>query len=276
MSVSGQTERHDRRTTAMISSFESRLGAVLSRAQARVLSSLRDQLVLQDGLVQPTPGNVRVVSQVGKLFVQAMAEEGYEELLTRFLREFDGQLTIFEKILEDVSKGFKIKAQFSERDFNFFDRVKVATGAMLEDVVAHVGQVARQRALFTLNGLEFSKLATLLAERLHVTQAEATTLAATGVSTFYRTIADAGYQRIENELEGSGTEIQYTYVGPPATDKLIRPFCSRLMQKAAAGQTWTRKQITAMNNGQLPNVFATGGGYNCRHQWVIALEGDTI
>ena len=61
-------------------------------------------------------------------------------------------------------------------------------------------------------------------------------------------------------------------VGPPASDKLIRPFCKRLMAQAARGRTWSRQQIDRMDNGQMPDVFSTCGGFNCRHQWAVALE----
>jgi hypothetical protein len=35
------------------------------------------------------------------------------------------------------------------------------------------------------------------------------------------------------------------------------------------GKGYTREEIDRMDNGQLPNVFRTGGGWNRRHQWII-------
>jgi hypothetical protein len=52
----------------------------------------------------------------------------------------------------------------------------------------------------------------------------------------------------------------YAYVGP--VDSLIRPFCLRHI-----GKVYTRAEIEALDNEQLPNPFLTGGGYNCRHLW---------
>ena len=53
----------------------------------------------------------------------------------------------------------------------------------------------------------------------------------------------------------------YLYAGP--VDTIVRPFCY-----VRVGKVYTRKQIDAMDNGQIGNAFITGGGYNCRHKWL--------
>lgn len=272
-----QTRRHDRKVEAVVASFTTRAGAVLARAQARVTTDLRTKLSLSpEDLVLPTAGNMRVIRALPTIFRQAMLAEGYRPLVATFVNEFDGQLQIFDKILQEISRGFKVQVEFTQRDFDFFRGFKVSTGASLLEVVDQTAQVARTQAMFSMNASPFQKMAVQLADRLHTTLPRAETLAATGISTFYRTVADRGYQIVEKELEDNDEELEFTYVGPPAGDRLIRPFCKKLMAAAASGQTWTRGQIDKMNNGQLPNVFTTCGGYNCRHQWVVALEGDTI
>ena len=50
----------------------------------------------------------------------------------------------------------------------------------------------------------------------------------------------------------------FLYVGP--VDQKLRPFC-----RAHVGKVYTKPEIDALDNGQLPNTFLTGGGYNCRH-----------
>jgi len=87
------------------------------------------------------------------------------------------------------------------------------------------------------------------------------TIADTGMSTFYRTATDRAFQRIQAEQEAP---LRYRYSGP--VDKLERPFCRHLTDTDRA---YTREQIDRMDNGQLPNVFITGGGWNCRHQWIL-------
>jgi hypothetical protein len=53
----------------------------------------------------------------------------------------------------------------------------------------------------------------------------------------------------------------FVYLGP--ADGKVRPFCAQHL-----GKVYTRAAINRLDNGQLPNVFLTGGGYNCRHQFV--------
>jgi hypothetical protein len=60
----------------------------------------------------------------------------------------------------------------------------------------------------------------------------------------------------------------FLYVGPD--DEVARPFC-----KEHVGKVYTREVIDAMDNGQLPNVFITAGGYNCRHSF-IAVESQEL
>ena len=52
---------------------------------------------------------------------------------------------------------------------------------------------------------------------------------------------------------------RFRYVGPSPE----RPFCDRII-----GKVFTVDQINNLDNGQTSNVFATGGGFNCRHRWV--------
>jgi hypothetical protein len=82
--------------------------------------------------------------------------------------------------------------------------------------------------------------------------AKARTIADTSMSTFYRTATDQAFQAIEADLPQQ--EIRYRYSGPD--DKLTRPFCDQLIK---AGKSYTREEISRMSNGQLPNVFLTGG-----------------
>ena len=53
----------------------------------------------------------------------------------------------------------------------------------------------------------------------------------------------------------------YIYVGP--IDERTRDWCL-----SRVGRVFTRAQIDAMDNGQIPDPFTTGGGYNCRHKFV--------
>lgn len=70
-----------------------------------------------------------------------------------------------------------------------------------------------------------------------------------------------GYSRavISESAEQRGYE-HFQYIGPD--DSANRPFCDRHVDKI-----YTREEIDALDNGQIANVFLTGGGYRCRHHW---------
>ncbi len=106
--------------------------------------------------------------------------------------------------------------------------------------------------------------ATLIAELARLldrSEAQVQTLFDTQVSIFTRTVEDVATKQL-------GQDQPYLYVGP--ADEVARPFCLKYV-----GQVLTREQIDQLDNGQLPNVFITGGGYNCRHSW-LAVESKEL
>ena len=58
-------------------------------------------------------------------------------------------------------------------------------------------------------------------------------------------------------------DMEYQYIG--ALDEKTRPECLEMM---AAGNL-TKKEIIRRFGSE---VFTSGGGYNCRHKWEIALQ----
>lgn len=79
-----------------------------------------------------------------------------------------------------------------------------------------------------------------------------------------RTLYDTSISVFAREAELVGTkptaDQAFVYTGP--ADLKVRPFCRQHL-----GKVYTRDRIDAMDNHQLPNVFLTCGGYNCRHAW---------
>ncbi len=92
-----------------------------------------------------------------------------------------------------------------------------------------------------------------LADALDSEISEAATLYDTATSVFGR--------QVEALKSDDDPEALFSYMGP--VDTKIRPFC-----KQHVGKVYSRSEIDGMDNGQLPNVFLTGGGYNCRHQFI--------
>lgn len=61
--------------------------------------------------------------------------------------------------------------------------------------------------------------------------------------------------------------VGFVYLGP--LDGLMRPFCETLHLK-----WFTWGEIEDLDNAQLPDAFATRGGYNCRHGWYAIFAGE--
>ncbi len=106
-------------------------------------------------------------------------------------------------------------------------------------------------------------LLTDLEDVLDTSRAGARTVYDTAVSTFSRQV---------DQLDTTGEPDElFLYAGP--ADLKTRPFC-----RERVGRVFTRADIDKMDNGQLPNVMLTGGGYNCRHSWkaVSAFDQELI
>lgn len=81
------------------------------------------------------------------------------------------------------------------------------------------------------------------------------------VRTAYDTAVSIYGRQVEALQAGDDPATPFLYAGP--ADAKMRPFCAERV-----GRVFTREDVDAMDNGQLDNVFQTGGGYNCRHQFI--------
>ena len=89
------------------------------------------------------------------------------------------------------------------------------------------------------------------------------------VGTLYDTSISIYGREVEMVLATSGPETPFAYFGP--VDDRTRSFC---LQRV--GKVYTRQQIDRMDNGQLGNVFLSGGGYNCRHTWTEVSQASAL
>ena len=81
------------------------------------------------------------------------------------------------------------------------------------------------------------------------------------IQTLYDTTVSIYGREVEAIQAGNDPDTRFLYSGP--VDKKTRDFCMDHV-----GKVYTRAEIDALDNGQLDNVFLTGGGYNCRHVWM--------
>jgi hypothetical protein len=102
-----------------------------------------------------------------------------------------------------------------------------------------------------------------IADLLDISARHARTIYDTAVSTFSRQVGQLGTTGAPDEA--------FLYAGPD--DDRTREFC-----RDHVDRVYSRGAIDDMDNGQLPNVMLTGGGWNCRHQFkrVSALDQDLL
>ncbi len=264
MSLESIFKRQARYQDSMLEAFYGHLTDITQSAQAKVIAQLQKRLSITDGVMDRTPGNLRVLRSLPTMFQDAMDSSGYPRLVDAWTAQFSQQLPFLQDTLEYISEHLKEPLpamQFTATDLKVLDGVRASTVATLESVVEMAGTQAMQRALFSVGGLDFEEITGLVADRMSVSVAQARTLADTAQNVFFRTASDVQFRRIEEAYPEE--KRLYVYSGPD--DKITRPFCHRLLQRKRA---FTRQEIDAMDNQQLPNVALTGGGWNCRHSFI--------
>ena len=263
---------HEDEIDAIVAEFMRRLESMVQGAVEVVLEQLAGELGLSGGVIEATSQNQRILNSVDKRFVQALDAQGYQQMLENYVQSFNGQFVWFDKVLETINADLKFKlppTKLTRGQMAQLEAYQVSAKDVIDGAVKRVATNVKQQAILSVGGTNVKQLTKSISQSFNKPMAEAQNLAETSISTFYRTITDKGFQLIEEDLPEY--EIRYNYEGP--LDKLTRPFCTKLERQSREGKTWTRKQINKMNNGQLPNVFTTCGGYRCRHQWVISAEG---
>lgn len=264
--------RHSDNIDAVVSEFTGQLERVIKKAQATLLDELAARLQLGPGnVVVATAGNRRILRGLDEMMASALKRAGYQDLLTGYVKSFDGQFTFFNDVLAAISDDLKFPlpaVTFDAHDGVEFEAIKIGTRDLLNDVLIKTADAAKRQALLSVGAINTKQLAAEIGHQFGNTVSESENLAMTSIASFYRTITDKGFRIIEEDLPGF--KVRYRYEGP--LDKLTRPFCIKLEKQSRGGKTWARKEIDQLANGQIPNVFISGGGYRCRHQWLIDVN----
>jgi hypothetical protein len=265
--------RHNRSQDALVATFESHLRDITMRAQGRVIARLQARLAITDGVIDSTAGNMQILRNAGRLFMAEMDKAGYQRLVDAFVMEFRGTLPFLQETLEllgeQAGQKWGTDLGFTTRDLSLLGATQANTVAALTGAIEAVAGQAVTRGLFGVAGLRFGSLVEMLTARFETSIGKARTIADTGMSTFYRTASERSFQIIAKDLPAQ--VLKYRFSGP--ADLLERPFCRAL---TLAGKSYTREQIDAMDNGQLPNTMITVGGWNCRHAWNLSVSDLTL
>jgi hypothetical protein len=267
MSVQSVIDAHDSEVSRSVDQLQTRLDSIIRKIEVGLIAMLTANLAVKSGRVVPTAGNVRLIESLPTLFEQQLQDAGFDAALASFLTDFNDQFDYFDELLR--ASGVKTPVEFTAADRDFFTARKAAVALVLSDLAYQGAQRARFQGLLSISGDTPVDLSAAVSKSIGTVVPAIVRQAQTDIFTFYRSVADRGYAIVQ---KSEPQALRYVYAGPPATDPLIRVFCKRLMAQVVESRTWTRAEIDAMDNGQLPNVFVTCGGYNCRHQWRLALE----
>ena len=265
-SLRGIFDQHNEWVENFVGNFEHELQGVVASAEAFVISELRDRLEIVDGAIARTPANQRILRQVDDMLVSAMDRAGYGALAEEFAASFPGQLPYLDQMIAAISHELKtpLEVAFTKADEAALASQQISTVDTLQTVVESMASVAKRKALFSFGAMKFGDVAASIATTFSKSIGEASTLAATSTSMFFRTMQDRTFQKVENGLPQGA--VKYRYDGP--NDKLTRDFCVRMLERSKS-EPMTRDAIEKLDNGQLPNPYITGGGYQCRHQWIV-------
>jgi hypothetical protein len=232
------------------------IGASFARELSRVLRDLerdlrRLALDAQAGSRTALSRAVRA-AKIRRQIQQALKAAGYDQLAQQATgRGLDALLAQVERL-----RGAARLAQFSASDMTRILALKELARIDLlgrGDAIAHA--VWRTFSYGLLTQRPVNDLLDDLAESIDVETTQARTLYDTTVNVFGRQV---------EAMKAKDGDV-FAYMGP--ADVKLRPFC-----RERVGKVFTREQIDAMDNGQLPQPFLTGGGHNCRHTFVAVSK----
>lgn len=254
MSIAGRIQKATTREAALqdalVQQFESELRDVHRRITRLVRQLLAEWDVDdQDRLISASANLGRAIgfrNQVRQLLERA----GFTDLA---VRASDAPLAKLTAMVLETSKIANTAAAMTPSALQMVEAFKELR---LADLLKLRDDLARDLSRAVFDGVlglrPVDRLVLDVSDRLEVSARQARTIYDTAVSTYSRQV---------DQLQATGDKDEaFIYVGP--VDDVIREFCAEWV-----GKVLTRDEIDDLDNGQLPDVFLTGGGYNCRHAW---------
>lgn len=231
----------------------------ISAKFARALSTiLRDtERRLRPLLVDAKAGSPTAVvqaaqaDQVRRELRTALRQAGYDELAAQATD------APFDRMAARVLTTRRLALQSAALSRGIVTRMDALKALHLGNLLEQGDDVAKALWQATLRGVfgsrSVDRILSDLAGVLEDTEPHIRTLYDTSISIYGR--------QVEALQAGDREEATFAYMGP--VDQVTRDFCVEY-----AGRVLTRAEIDDLDNGQLDNVFLTGGGYNCRHTWI--------
>lgn len=243
---------------ARIATFSALLYELMAGIQARVSAR-----IVADLTGSPGPREtMAALGQLNRLISTEVQGADVRALFEQFAAGLPGAFGAFDVMADAL--GVPKRGPLPPDDLAALEAQLIGTAEMLGDTLQAGATVAATAARRGGPLQKPAEVLEIISGHLAKAVAQIVTAADTSQVVFYRTVTAMNFRQIERGLPAGS--VRYTFEGP--NDKLTRPFCKELLSRTAK-QPLTRAEIENLDNGQLPNPFVTGGGFNCRHQWII-------
>lgn len=235
----------------LVLQFEGQLEGVLRRTDRHIAELVR-QLKQEDGRLVRTHASLGRAIRMRKDLAGAIVKAGLNELLDEAIADR------FDDLADTILGNSTIAARAAKLSPVDIEAITAMKELRLADLLDWRDGVAQEAWRITVDGVlglsPVDNLVADLSELLDTSLPRARTLYDTSVSTFSRQV---------NLLHATGDPDELFYYAGPV-DSITRKFCIERV-----GKVFTRAEIDEMDNGQLPDVLITGGGYNCRHTFKV-------
>lgn len=181
--------------------------------------------------------------------INAGLEEQVQDLHARYADEINEVRRLFN------AQGLEDEAIFADIDIDTIEQlINFDVDQVTQLARQAVGDVRSQLMRSVIAG-EKPDVAAIIGDVTGSLQSQLRTELNTLLAGFARSVTVGKAKELGFEL--------FEYLGPD--DDVTRPFCERVLDKDPP--IYTREEISEMDNEQGLDVFAYGGGYNCRHDW---------
>jgi len=243
-------------TDNLINQLKKNTNNSIDNLKSYMLNELK-RMELDKGKVDLTSkSNVERLKRLKSMLVTKLSASGYEKGIKEVVKDFDSVIDVYN--------------QNTEANVNDIPRLKVLQKTTLKEIGGRSGlvtnKIRNEFDTYLKKGGLFKALLNNIESGLNSYKSAAYTIGNTGVQMASRVVnADIAEQL--------GID-WFTYSGNK--DRITRQFCKDILNginpntKAPnfSGRYWHISEIRKLDNGQIANCLDSGGGYNCRHDWL--------
>lgn len=243
-------DQHAGRMGSLISLFSEQIFIEVDSIVTDLSTYMLKTLHVKDGKILQTPENSGSTLSTENVFQSLLSRSNFYPAILALVSSFVDQVDEF-RDLHSSTFNFNLP----ESDHEILGNQAASAIGTIEGQVFRVS--VELRGLLG-RSLGESMLSSLVNEVTDVVRKlnRVEPIAKDQVMLWFRLFGHLTYKAVEE----SGQALAYSYVGAGETS---REFCAKL----AGGGRFSREEISAMDNGQMPDAFVNCGGHGCKHFW---------